>query len=67
MPRRLKHWGWGYEDEQPSLQEQRDAAAFLTDRLGFGLAEPEEPAPLPALAAAASNAAAVACGDLQLR
>jgi len=49
MSRRLKHWGWGYEDEQPSPEEQRAAAAFLVERLGFGSSEPEQPAPLPAL------------------
>ena len=43
MQRRLKYWGWGYEDEQPSPQELRDAAAFLADRLGFGSREPEQP------------------------
>jgi alkyldihydroxyacetonephosphate synthase len=47
--RRLKHWGWGYEDEQPSIEEQRPAAQFLTDRLGFGRIDPEPPAPLPEL------------------
>ena len=26
MARALKHWGWGYEDEQPSPAELRDAA-----------------------------------------
>ena len=36
MSRRLKHWGWGYEDEQPSAQELRAAAGFLRGRLGFG-------------------------------
>ena len=41
--RRLKHWGWGYEDEQPSHDELRGAAAFLADRLGFGSPEPEQP------------------------
>ncbi len=46
MERRLKHWGWGYEDEQPSPSEVRDAAAFLTGRLGFGSPEPEQPVPL---------------------
>jgi alkyldihydroxyacetonephosphate synthase len=49
VPRRLKHWGWGYEDEQPSGEEQRAAAQFLTERLGFGHTEPEAPAPLPEL------------------
>ncbi len=46
MERPLKHWGWGYEDEQPSPSELRDAAAFLTGRLGFGSPEPEQPVPL---------------------
>ncbi len=49
MARRLKHWGWGYEDEQPSLGDQRDAARFLSERLGFRATEPEAPAPLPRL------------------
>jgi alkyldihydroxyacetonephosphate synthase len=49
--RRLKHWGWGYEDEQPSLEEQRAAARLLTDRLGFGSTDPEVPAPLAELRA----------------
>ena len=46
MPRRLKHWGWGYEDEQPSPQELRAAAAAISERLGFGSAEPQQPVPL---------------------
>jgi alkyldihydroxyacetonephosphate synthase len=44
--RRLKHWGWGYEDEQPSHEEVTQAAAFITGRLGFGSTEPERPVPL---------------------
>src|SRR5437588_12638536 len=43
--RRRKHWGWGYEDEQPSEQELRDAAAFLSQRLGFGSTDVELPVP----------------------
>ena len=46
MARALKHWGWGYKDEQPSPSELRDAAAFLTGRLGFGSPDPEEPVQL---------------------
>jgi alkyldihydroxyacetonephosphate synthase len=46
VSRRLKHWGWGYEDEQPSPSELRDAAAFLTGRLGFASPEPEPPVPI---------------------
>jgi alkyldihydroxyacetonephosphate synthase len=49
VARRLKHWGWGYEDEQPSADEQRAAAKFLAERLGFGSTEPQSPAPLPQL------------------
>src|SRR5262249_47469114 len=44
--RRLKHWGWGYEDEQPSHQEVTEAAALITGRLGFGSTEPERPVAL---------------------
>jgi alkyldihydroxyacetonephosphate synthase len=46
VARRLKHWGWGYEDEQPSPDELRAAAALIAERLGFGSAEPDEPVPL---------------------
>ena len=46
MERRRKHWGWGYEDEQPSPEELQGAAAFLTDRLGFGSRDPEQAVPL---------------------
>ncbi len=47
-PRR-KHWGWGFEHEQPSRNEVRDAAAFIASHLGFGSAEPEAPVPLSQL------------------
>ena len=46
MTRRLKHWGWGYEDEQPAPVQLRDTAAFLAQRLGFGSAEPDSPVAL---------------------
>jgi alkyldihydroxyacetonephosphate synthase len=46
VPRRLKHWGWGYEDEQPSHEEQRSAAAGIVGHLGFGTPDPEQPVPL---------------------
>src|SRR5579859_5014260 len=49
MARRLKHWGWGYEDEQPTPDELLAAATFLVDRLGFGSPEPEEPVQLEAV------------------
>jgi alkyldihydroxyacetonephosphate synthase len=44
--RRRKHWGWGYEDEQPGPDEMRATAAGLADHLGFGEREPEPPVAL---------------------
>jgi alkyldihydroxyacetonephosphate synthase len=43
---RRKHWGWGYEHEQPSAPELRSTAALIADHLGFGSTEPESPVPL---------------------
>jgi alkyldihydroxyacetonephosphate synthase len=45
MTRRLKHWGWGFEDQVPSRKELEEAAAGIRERLGFG-GEPEEPVAL---------------------
>jgi alkyldihydroxyacetonephosphate synthase len=42
MGRRRKHWGWGWEDEQPAHDEVRAAAAGIAALLGFGDTEPEE-------------------------
>ncbi len=47
--RRRKHWGWGFEHEQPPPDEVRATAAFLASHLGFGSTEPEAPVPLSAL------------------
>ena len=41
--RRRKHWGWGFEDEQPSPEEVRAAAAGLAAHLGFPPVEIEQP------------------------
>ncbi|HKT82608.1 MAG TPA: FAD-binding oxidoreductase [Solirubrobacterales bacterium] len=38
--RRLKHWGWGFEDQAPTEQQLREAAAGIRERFGFG-EEPE--------------------------
>jgi alkyldihydroxyacetonephosphate synthase len=46
--RRLKHWGWGYEDQAPSTLELEQAAAGIRERFGFG-GEPEQPVPLDAV------------------
>ena len=47
--RRRKHWGWGFEDEQPSPEEVRAAAAGLAAHLGFPPVEIEQPVALDAL------------------
>ena len=46
MGRRRKHWGWGYEDEQPSAEELRSQAAFISQHLGFGSEVPAQAVPL---------------------
>ncbi len=43
--RRLKHWGWGYEDQAPSREELGQAAAGIRERFGFG-GEIEDAVPL---------------------
>jgi alkyldihydroxyacetonephosphate synthase len=45
VTRRRKHWGWGFEDQQPSRAELTEAAKGIRERLGFG-GEVEEPVPL---------------------
>jgi alkyldihydroxyacetonephosphate synthase len=47
--RRLKHWGWGYEDQQPSRDQVEGIARAVTDRLGFEVDEIEEPVPIDAV------------------
>ncbi len=46
---RRKHWGWGFEHEQPPPDEVRSTAAFLASHLGFGSTEPEQPVPVSEL------------------
>jgi len=43
--RRLKHWGWGYEDQAPTATQLREAAEGIRGRFGFG-GEVEKPVPL---------------------
>jgi alkyldihydroxyacetonephosphate synthase len=51
----LKHWGWGYEDEQPSADELRGLASYASERLGFGATDPEQPVPLDEVSLPASR------------
>jgi alkyldihydroxyacetonephosphate synthase len=34
--RKLKHWGWGYEDQAPTATQMREAAEGIRARFGFG-------------------------------
>ena len=62
--RRLKHWGWGYEDQAPSERELKEAAAGIRERFGFG-GEPEMAVPLEEVELRAARLKAPgALGDL---
>ncbi len=52
--RRLKHWGWGYEDQAPTATQLREAAEGIRARFGFG-GEVERPVPLEAVELRASR------------
>jgi alkyldihydroxyacetonephosphate synthase len=43
--RRLKHWGWGYEDQAPTATQLREAGEGIRARFGFG-GEVEKPVAL---------------------
>ncbi len=47
--RRRKHWGWGFEDEQPATEDLRALAPLLREQLGFDAQEVEQPVPLEAV------------------
>jgi alkyldihydroxyacetonephosphate synthase len=47
--RRLKHWGWGFEDQVASAQQMREAAEGIRARFGFG-GEVRKPVPLEEVA-----------------
>ena len=44
--RRLKHWGWGYEDQHPDRAALEATAKAIGERLGFEVDRIEEPVPL---------------------
>jgi alkyldihydroxyacetonephosphate synthase len=61
--RRRKHWGWGFEDQQPTLTEVHKAAAGLAAHLrpalgDVELGEVESPVPLDAVELASPRVAA---------
>jgi alkyldihydroxyacetonephosphate synthase len=47
--RRLKWWGWGYEDQQPDRAALEGIARSVHERLGFEVDRIEEPVPLEAI------------------
>jgi alkyldihydroxyacetonephosphate synthase len=44
--RRQKHWGWGFEDQQPAPSAVGASAAALASHLGFPAGEVQEPVAL---------------------
>ncbi len=44
--RRRKHWGWGFEDQQPPHAQVEAAGVAAREHLGFAPAEVERPVPL---------------------
>jgi alkyldihydroxyacetonephosphate synthase len=44
--RRYKHWGWGFEDQQPGPEQLRQTAALAAEHLGLALGEIEAPVAL---------------------
>jgi alkyldihydroxyacetonephosphate synthase len=50
--RRYKHWGWGYEDQQPTPEQLRETASVVSAHLGVSVDEIEEPTALEAVSLA---------------
>jgi alkyldihydroxyacetonephosphate synthase len=48
--RRYKHWGWGYEDQQPAPEQLRATASVVGRHLGLELSEVERQVALDAVA-----------------
>ncbi|MGI8461808.1 MAG: FAD-binding oxidoreductase [Solirubrobacterales bacterium] len=48
--RRRKHWGWGWEDQQPDRAALEQAAKAVHERLGFEVERIEEPVALESVA-----------------
>jgi alkyldihydroxyacetonephosphate synthase len=66
--RRYKHWGWGYEDQQPSPEQLRETASVVSEHLGLAVDRIEQAAPLqtlslPAPRVQAPRALAQICAD----
>ncbi len=47
--RRRKHWGWGFEDQQPTPTQVRGSVAALGAQLGMALTDVEDPVALEAV------------------
>ncbi len=50
--RHRSHWGWGFEDEQASLEEIQSATAMVGQHLGFSGLSAQRPMPLREIALA---------------
>jgi alkyldihydroxyacetonephosphate synthase len=55
--RRFKHWGWGFEDQQPTPEQLRAMASVVGDHLDLELGEVEQPVALEDVALGAPRVA----------
>ena len=65
---RRKHWGWGDEDRQPGVEQVRDAAPTIAERIGVEVTSVEQPlalerVQLPAPRVRAPAPLAALCSD----
>ena len=47
--RRFKHWGWGYEDQQPTPKQLRASASVVAEHLELAIDDIEQPVALDAI------------------
>jgi len=55
--RRFKHWGWGYEDQQPTAEQVRATASVVAEHLDLAIDDVEQPVALAQLALRAPRVA----------
>jgi alkyldihydroxyacetonephosphate synthase len=58
--RRFKHWGWGYEDQQPTSDQLRESAGVVAEHLGLAIDDVEQPVALEHVALAPARVRAPA-------
>jgi alkyldihydroxyacetonephosphate synthase len=71
--RRRKHWGWGFEDQQPTREQVRESATALASHLGMTIGDVQDPVALesvqlaPPRIQAPSSLSAICSDDMHAR